>query len=241
MPPASQKCSVVPSQKLLAELHGATHVVPEQTEPPAHLHVPPQPSSPHEFAAQVGLQVVDLHLNVPGSQIAAALGHVPQLPPQPSSPHSLPEQAGVQEMTHLLAALQVGAADGQVPHVPPHPSPPHSLPLQAGVQASVDASLPVLAASLVPTVKPKSSAASTAAKPPPPPPDDAHPAHIDNTKQTRPKFIESPKLSECFIHQTAQSNNRDVTLHPFSLARNLSQDVLSTPVGGGTIASGGTA
>ena len=143
----------------------------------------------------------------------------------------------------MAAALQVGAAAGQAPHVPPQPSLPHSLPLQAGVQASVNVSLPVLAVSLVAAVKPKSSVASTAIAPPPPPPptDDAHPTHIDNTTHTDPLFIESSNFSACFIRRTAQNKIRQVILHPLLCIRNLSSEVLSTPVGDGTISSGGAA
>jgi hypothetical protein len=52
-------------------------------------HDPPQPSSPHDLAMQLGA-----HAHWPLALQAVFPEHVPQEPPQPSSPHCRPPQLG---------------------------------------------------------------------------------------------------------------------------------------------------
>jgi hypothetical protein len=99
-------------------------------ECPLHVpHIPPQPSLPHSFPAQLGLQVAShlplLHEPPPGQ------GPLWQKPPAPSgSPQSLPEQLGCGvphlPLTHFSFGLQV-------PQEWPQPSSPQTRAPQIGI------------------------------------------------------------------------------------------------------------
>jgi len=57
-------------------------------------HEPPQPSSPHCFPLQLGVQLAVTHAPFASHAIGAV--HVPQVPPQPSGPQAFPLHAGTQ-------------------------------------------------------------------------------------------------------------------------------------------------
>jgi hypothetical protein len=141
------------------------------THVPVHEpQLPPQPSGPQVFPAQLGTHThcpEVLHVGVEPLQ-------VPQLPPQPSGPHCLPVQAGLQ--THWpVVVLQVGFAPLHVPQLPPQVSSPHCLFTQAGTHVHWKVALQVLGKVQVPHSPPQPSPphclpAQLGEQPPQPPP-----------------------------------------------------------------------
>jgi hypothetical protein len=97
---------------------------------------PSQPSSPHCFPVQAGVQVAG-SAHRPATVHFSGGWHAPQTPLQPSSPHSRPAHTGVQicGARHVPAWHSVPAP--QVPHTPPQPLSPHSFPAHDGVHPSV--------------------------------------------------------------------------------------------------------
>ena len=94
-------------------------------------HEPPQPSLPHRFVPQLGVQPAThcpFWHEVP-------VPHVPQVPPQPLLPQTFVPQVGVQVATHCPFVHVVPAAQG--PQVPPQPSLPQLPGAQMGVHCCV--------------------------------------------------------------------------------------------------------
>lgn len=87
--------------------------------PDAHVpHEPPQPSSPHDLPAQLGLQAhCPAAVHVPWS-------HSPHDPPQPSGPQARPAHAGTQPASRDASAPASVTPPDDVPELPLEPLEP---------------------------------------------------------------------------------------------------------------------
>jgi hypothetical protein len=94
--------------------------------------LPLQPSLPHCFPPQLGVQL-DTHLPLALQAMPEGQAPVPQTPPHPSLPHCLPLQLRVHVVTHWPAVVHT-LGEAQEPQLPPQPSFPHCLPSQARTQ-----------------------------------------------------------------------------------------------------------